>query len=97
MSTGPHLHYEVIVNGKKVNSQKLKLPSGKVLENDERTSDITILFESTLNSIKVPPLKSIPKFKPLKKISSKLPNTRRIEVVLANLNFDSKLYFFFIL
>ena len=37
MSTGPHLHYEVIVNGKKVNSQKLKLPSGKVLENNERT------------------------------------------------------------
>ena len=36
MSTGPHLHYEVIVNGKKVNSQKLKLPSGKVLRNNER-------------------------------------------------------------
>ena len=36
MSTGPHLHYEVIVNGKKVNSQTLKLPSGKTLKNEER-------------------------------------------------------------
>jgi len=36
ISTGPHLHYEVIVNGKKVNSQTLKLPSGKVLKNEER-------------------------------------------------------------
>ena len=36
MSTGPHLHYEVIVNGKKVNSQTLKLPSGKTLNGDER-------------------------------------------------------------
>ena len=35
-STGPHLHYEVIVNGKKVNSQKLKLPSGKILKGQER-------------------------------------------------------------
>ena len=35
-STGPHLHYEVVVNGKKVNSQKLKLPSGKTLKNNER-------------------------------------------------------------
>jgi len=36
ISTGPHLHYEVVVNGKKVNSQKLKLPSGKVLKEKER-------------------------------------------------------------
>jgi len=36
ISTGPHLHYEVIVNGKKVNSQRLKLPSGKVLKDIER-------------------------------------------------------------
>jgi len=36
MSTGPHLHYEVIVNGKKVNSQRLKLPSGKVLKGEAR-------------------------------------------------------------
>ena len=36
LSTGPHLHYEVLVNGKKVNSQRLKLPSGKVLKGEER-------------------------------------------------------------
>ncbi|MDC3226124.1 M23 family metallopeptidase, partial [Candidatus Pelagibacter sp.] len=50
-STGPHLHYEVIVNGKKVNSQTLKLPSGKVLKDDERK-----LFET--NKIKLDVLKS---------------------------------------
>jgi murein DD-endopeptidase MepM/ murein hydrolase activator NlpD len=36
MSTGPHLHYEVHVNKKKVNSQRLKLPSGKKLNNNAR-------------------------------------------------------------
>ena len=36
MSTGPHLHYEVIVNKKRVNSQTLKLPSGKVLGSSAR-------------------------------------------------------------
>ena len=36
MSTGPHLHYEVVVNGRKVNSQRLKLPSGKILKGTER-------------------------------------------------------------
>jgi murein DD-endopeptidase MepM/ murein hydrolase activator NlpD len=36
LSTGPHLHYEVVVNGKKVNSQKLKLPSGKILKGEAR-------------------------------------------------------------
>ena len=36
LSTGPHLHYEVIENGKKINSQKLKLPSGKILKGEER-------------------------------------------------------------
>ena len=51
MSTGPHLHYEVIINGKKVNSQTLKLPSGKVLKNKERE-----LFE--VSKIKLNVLKS---------------------------------------
>ena len=50
-STGPHLHYEVIENGKKINSQKLKLPSGKILSGNERK-----LFE--VNKIKLDVLKS---------------------------------------
>ena len=50
-STGPHLHYEVIVNGKKVNSQKLKLPSGKILKGSDRK-----LFET--KKIKLDILKS---------------------------------------
>ena len=50
-STGPHLHYEVIVNGKKINSQTLKLPSGKILKGEERK-----LFET--KKIKLEVLKS---------------------------------------
>ena len=50
-STGPHLHYEVIVNGKKVNSQKLKLPSGKILKGEDRK-----LFET--NKIRLDVLKA---------------------------------------
>ena len=50
-STGPHLHYEVIVNGKKVNSQTLRLPSGKILKGGERK-----LFET--KKIKLDVLKS---------------------------------------
>ncbi len=50
-STGPHLHYEVIINGKKVNSQTLKLPSGKILKDEERK-----LFET--KKIKLDVLKS---------------------------------------
>ena len=50
-STGPHLHYEVVKNGKKINSQTLKLPSGKILTGKNRE-----LFE--INRIKADVLKS---------------------------------------
>ena len=51
LSTGPHLHYEVIENGKKINSQKLRLPSGKILKGEERKK-----FE--VSKIKIDVLKS---------------------------------------
>ena len=51
LSTGPHLHYEVIENGRKINSQKLKLPSGKILKGNIRKK-----FE--VNKIKIDVLKS---------------------------------------
>ena len=50
-STGPHLHYEVIENGKKINSQTLNLPSGKILKGKERE-----IFE--VKKIKLDVLKS---------------------------------------
>ena len=50
-STGPHLHYEVVKNGKKINSQKLRLPSGKILKSKERE-----IFE--VEKIKLDVLKS---------------------------------------
>ena len=50
-STGPHLHYEVVKNGKKINSQNLKLPSGKILKNKARK-----IFE--VKKIKLDVLKS---------------------------------------
>jgi len=50
-STGPHLHYEVIYNGKRINSQTLKLPSGKILKGKIREN-----FE--VKRIKIDVLKS---------------------------------------
>ena len=45
-STGPHLHYEIIVNNKQVNPYKLKLPDGKKLAQEDFKD-----FEKEINKI----------------------------------------------
>ena len=47
MSTGPHLHYEIIFNNKKINPMKMKLPSGRKLKG--KILDDFIKYASDLN------------------------------------------------